>query len=80
MKVSAPGHVTLTTHLFVAGSPYLDEDAVFGKRDSLVVDFERHAPGKAVDGREMNVPYHSAQLRLPPGAGAGLSTSREDPP
>ena len=41
MMVSAPGHVPLTTHLFVAGSPYLDEDAVFGMRDSLVVDFER---------------------------------------
>ena len=33
MQVSAPGHVMLTTHVFVAGSPYIDEDAVFGKRD-----------------------------------------------
>ncbi len=53
LQVSAPGHVTLTTHVFVGGSPYIDQDAVFGKRDSLVVDFETHAPGKAVDGREM---------------------------
>src|SRR5688572_16510659 len=43
MQISAPGHVMLTTHLFAAGSPYLDEDAVFGKRDSPVVDFEKHA-------------------------------------
>jgi hydroxyquinol 1,2-dioxygenase len=70
MQVSAPGHVMLTTHIFVAGSPYIDEDAVFGKRDSLVVDFDRHPPGKAVDGREMKVPYHSASfdLRLAPAA------------
>ena len=70
MQISAPGHVTLTTHLFVAGSPYLEEDAVFGKRDSLVVDFEQHPPGKAVDGREMQAPYYSASydFRLAPAA------------
>ena len=62
MMVSADGHVPLTTHIFVAGSPYIDEDVVFGKRDSLVVDFEAHAPGRAVDGREMKVPYHSASF------------------
>lgn len=68
MQVSAPGHVMLTTHIFVAGSPYIDEDAVFGKRDSLVVDFDKHAPGKAVDGRDMKVPYYSASydFRLAP--------------
>ncbi|HKX43655.1 MAG TPA: dioxygenase [Burkholderiaceae bacterium] len=68
MMVSADGHVPLTTHLFVAGSPYIDQDAVFGKRDSLVVEFDQHAPGKAVDGREMKVPYYSASydFRLAP--------------
>ena len=68
MQVSAPGHVMLTTHIFVAGSPYIDEDAVFGKRDSLVVDFDKHPPGKAVDGRDMKYPYHSASFdfRLAP--------------
>jgi hydroxyquinol 1,2-dioxygenase len=68
MQVSAPGHVMLTTHIFVAGSPYIEQDAVFGKRDSLVVDFDHHPPGKAPDGREMNRPYHSASydFRLAP--------------
>jgi len=37
--VSAPGYATLTTHVFVAGSPYLDSDAVFAVRDGLAVDF-----------------------------------------
>ncbi|MGI5347287.1 intradiol ring-cleavage dioxygenase [Streptomyces sp. CA-250714] len=32
----ADGHTPLTTHLFVEGSPYLDSDAVFGVRQSLV--------------------------------------------
>jgi catechol 1,2-dioxygenase len=39
LLVSAPGHRTLTTHLFDADSRYLDSDAVFGVRDSLVVRF-----------------------------------------
>jgi hydroxyquinol 1,2-dioxygenase len=68
MIVSAAGHVPVTTHIFVAGSPYIDDDAVFGKRDSLVVPFEKHPPGRAPDGREMKVPYHSARydFRLAP--------------
>ena len=68
MQVSAPGHVMLTTHVFVDGSPYIDEDAVFGKRDSLVVEFPKHPPGKAPDGRVMQVPYYSAayDFRLAP--------------
>jgi hydroxyquinol 1,2-dioxygenase len=37
--VSAPGYATLITHLFDAASGYLDSDAVFGVRDSLVVPF-----------------------------------------
>jgi protocatechuate 3,4-dioxygenase beta subunit len=38
--VSAPGYRTLVTHVFDADSDYLESDAVFGVRDSLVVDFE----------------------------------------
>jgi catechol 1,2-dioxygenase len=37
--VTAPGHRPLTTHLFVAGSPYIDSDAVFGVKESLVREF-----------------------------------------
>jgi hydroxyquinol 1,2-dioxygenase len=40
VEVSAPGVRTLTTHLFVDGSPYLDSDAVFGVKESLVRVFE----------------------------------------
>jgi hydroxyquinol 1,2-dioxygenase len=37
--VSARGFEELTTHAFVAGSPYIDSDAVFAVKQSLVVDF-----------------------------------------
>lgn len=35
---SAPGYRPVTTHVFVADSPYLDSDAVFGVKDSLIRD------------------------------------------
>lgn len=36
--VSAPGHRRVITHLFDSESKYLNGDAVFGVRDSLIVD------------------------------------------
>ncbi len=58
--LSAPGHETLVTHLFVADSPYLDSDAVFGVRNSLIVPFEAHLAGTAPDGSRMSESYHVA--------------------
>ena len=68
MMVSADGHVPVTTHLFVADSPFLEQDAVFGKRDSLVVPFARHDAGTAPDGTVMDQPYYttSYDFRLAP--------------
>ncbi|MEU0969609.1 intradiol ring-cleavage dioxygenase [Streptomyces sp. NPDC005917] len=37
--VSAEGHAPVTTHIFVAGGEYLDSDAVFAVKESLVQDF-----------------------------------------
>jgi len=59
MIVSAPGHDAITTHLFAAGSQYLDSDAVFGVKDSLVTGFKRHDAGKAPDGTLRDVPYYT---------------------
>jgi protocatechuate 3,4-dioxygenase beta subunit len=36
-KISARGHRTLVTHLFLSGDAYLDSDAVFGVKPSLIV-------------------------------------------
>lgn len=38
--ISAPGYRTLVTHLFIAGDRYLESDAVFGVKPSLVVQPE----------------------------------------
>jgi hydroxyquinol 1,2-dioxygenase len=59
MIVSAAHHRPVTTHLFVAGSQYLDSDAVFGMKESLVAQFERHPPGVAPDGDRLEVPYYT---------------------
>jgi hydroxyquinol 1,2-dioxygenase len=40
MIVRAPGHRTLTTHIFDAESEYLESDAVFAVKPSLVRHFE----------------------------------------
>ncbi len=39
--VTAPGFQRLVTHTFGGGDSYLDSDAVFGVKDSLVAPFER---------------------------------------
>jgi hydroxyquinol 1,2-dioxygenase len=36
---TAPGHRPLTTHIFVAGSPYIESDAVFAVKKSLITEF-----------------------------------------
>ena len=51
--IEAPGHERLVTHVFAAGDPYLDSDAVFGVKDSLIREFTAHPAGAAPDGRQM---------------------------
>jgi protocatechuate 3,4-dioxygenase beta subunit len=60
----APGHRTLTTHIFVAGGPYLDSDAVFAVKRSLVVDFaEITEPERAVE-HGVTAPFRMAEIDL----------------
>jgi hydroxyquinol 1,2-dioxygenase len=71
--VSAPGHATLITHVFVAGDEHLDGDAVFGVKASLIAPFERHEAGTAADGRTLEEPWYTMvyDMVLAPAAGAG---------
>jgi hydroxyquinol 1,2-dioxygenase len=59
MIVSAPGFHPITTHLFAAGSEYLDSDAVFGVKESLVTQFAKHPAGQAPDGTKIDIPYYT---------------------
>jgi hydroxyquinol 1,2-dioxygenase len=38
-RIVADGYEMLTTHVFVADDPFLDTDAVFGVKESLVAPF-----------------------------------------
>lgn len=57
--IQAPGYETLITHVFRDGDVYLDSDAVFGVRSSLIGDFVSHPAGRAPDGSEQSKPFHS---------------------
>ncbi|MFF6876129.1 MULTISPECIES: dioxygenase [unclassified Streptomyces] len=60
----AEGHTPVTTHIFVAGGDYLDSDAVFAVKQSLVKDFtETDDPSLA---REFGVanPFRHARFDL----------------
>ena len=57
MIVSAEGFVPVTTHLFVSGDKYLDADAVFGTKDSLVVDFVHHDSAEEAAHYNVTTPF-----------------------
>jgi hydroxyquinol 1,2-dioxygenase len=52
--IEAPGYERLITHVFRAGDKYLDSDAVFGVRSSLIADWPRHEADKT-----SAVPYYT---------------------
>jgi len=48
--LAAPGFETLVTHVFVAGDKYLDSDAVFGVKPSLIAELVPHDEPTWPDG------------------------------
>jgi len=62
--VKASGFQTLITHIFRAGDPYLESDAVFGVRSSLVTDWARHEPGVAPDGSQLASPFYTVEYDI----------------
>lgn len=57
--LSAPGHERLITHVFRDQDRYLDSDAVFGVRSTLISDWVHHEAGVAPDGTTIDRPYHT---------------------
>jgi len=68
MIVSADGYEPVTTHIFAAGSKYLDSDAVFGVKESLVAKYDKHPAGKGPNGEAMDTPFYTVEydFRLRP--------------
>lgn len=70
--VAAPGYQQVITHVFVEGDPYLDSDAVFAVKDSLVGSYRKvDSPEEA---KKLGMPSPFLRLdwdfRLAPAAGA----------
>ncbi|TKA06607.1 dioxygenase family protein [Actinacidiphila oryziradicis] len=58
------GHIPVTTHIFVADSPYLESDAVFAVKKNLVQEFsEVDDPGQAAEYGVAN-PFRRARFDI----------------
>lgn len=66
--VKAEGYRTLVSEIFAADDPYLDEDAVFGVREDLILTYEDMPAASFPDGFELSGaitdPYIRAQFDL----------------
>jgi hydroxyquinol 1,2-dioxygenase len=60
--VAADGHLPVTTHIFVAGSPYLDSDAVFAVKQRLITDFARVDDPDQAAAFGVEAPFRHAQF------------------
>lgn len=60
----AAGHHPLTTHIFVAGSPYLDSDAVFAVKESLVKEFTPVDDPQEAERYGIAGPFRSARFDI----------------
>lgn len=63
--VTAPGYRRLVTHIFARGDEYIDRDAVFGVKDSLIVDYvEQPQDEVPPDGREISGSWARAHFDI----------------
>ena len=62
--ISAPRFRRLVTHIFVDGDRYLDSDAVFGVKESLIDAFPLQPPGIAPNGKSEPKPYRLLRYRF----------------
>ncbi|MBZ9653455.1 intradiol ring-cleavage dioxygenase [Phyllobacterium lublinensis] len=57
--VTAPGYAPIVTHVFTPDCPYLDEDAVFGVKHSLIADFQKMEDENRAESLEFSCPFWS---------------------
>lgn len=58
--IAAPGYETLVTHVFAAGDRYLDSDAVFAVKHSLVTAFARNESAADAARNGVPAPFYEA--------------------
>jgi hydroxyquinol 1,2-dioxygenase len=62
--VAADGHQPVTTHVFVAGSDYLDSDAVFAVKQSLIRDFDEVDDPDQAAAYGVQAPFRHARFEV----------------
>ncbi len=65
--VTAPGHRELVTEVFPDDDPYLDEDAVFGVRDALIMHYQKKTdrsdvPDGMAIGQDVTLPFYTVDF------------------
>ena len=77
LHVTAPGFRSVTTHVFVAGAPYLGSDAAFGVKEELIVEPVLVTDAAAAAANEVVAPFRLFEfsIRLVPDS-TGLGDSR----
>ena len=77
-KIEAPGYERLITHIFRNGDDFLDSDAVFGVRSTLISDWTSQQPGVAPDGTSMAEPYYTLHHDFVLSPNPALATKGDD--
>ena len=65
--ITAPGYRSLVTEVFPSDDPYLDEDAVFGVREQLIMKYVEHntldsVPSGLDIGNDVTMPYFTVNF------------------
>jgi len=59
--VSAPGYQQVITHLFVEGDPYIDHDAVYAVKDSLIASYKTVTSPEKAKALGMPCPFQTIE-------------------
>ncbi|MBV9794025.1 MAG: 6-chlorohydroxyquinol-1,2-dioxygenase [Actinobacteria bacterium] len=62
--VSADGYQPLTTHIFVAGTEYIDSDAVFAVKKSLITEFKEVDDPELAARYQVSNPFRLADIQI----------------
>ncbi|TIN63782.1 MAG: 6-chlorohydroxyquinol-1,2-dioxygenase, partial [Mesorhizobium sp.] len=60
--VEAAGFEALTTHIFDPDDPYIDSDAVFGVKKSLLAEFRKIEDAEAAARVEVAAPFYDVEF------------------